>query len=288
MTTLTRCICVSALSGLGLAAVSPAMAVGNAGSAVFSNIGITALNPAGSAVGSINSAFIVPYGSPPDFNDAPGATRTFVNSYPGAITFNESNVQSLSGFANRDIWYFSNTGGASPYQFTAGDYFTASFGLTLSGGIPGKDLEGGFLFSNPSGTWGGDDQIVAVGQGGNVGTVFQGGGPSYYPFSPAAGGYPGVGGSVPNYIDGTTINMTFTYTIDPNTTKPAFEYAVNGQYAASAPGDNYFDLANPVGSPGDFLGGYFQIQTVIVPEPSTLAFLSLGLLPLARLFRRRA
>ena len=40
----------------------------------------------------------------------------------------------------------------------AGDYFTASFGLTLSGGIAGKDLEGGFLFSNPSGTWGGDDQ----------------------------------------------------------------------------------------------------------------------------------
>ena len=137
----------------------------------------------------------------------------------------------------------------------------------MSGGIAGKDLEGGFLFSNPAGTWGGDDQVVAVGQGGNAGTVVQFGGPSYYPFSPGAGGYPGVGGSVPNYINGTTINMTFTYTIDPNTTKPAFEYAVNGQYAASAPGNNYFDLANPVGGPGDFLGGYFQIAPTALRNP---------------------
>ena len=63
---------------------------------------------------------------------------------------------------------------------------------------------------------------------------------------------------------------------------------MNGQYAASAPGDNYFDLANPVGSAGDFLGGYFQIATVTVPEPSTFALLGLGVLSMARLLRRRA
>jgi len=286
MKSLNRFTCISAAIGICVAAASTAMGVTpNSGSAVFSNISITPMG--NSLAGTINSAFIVPYGSPPDFNDAPGATRTFNNSYPGSITFNESNVQSPSGFANRDIWYFSNNGGASPYQFTAGDYFTASFGLTLSGGIAGKDLEGGFLFSNPGGTWGGDDQIIAVGQGGNAGTVFQGGGPSYYPFSPSAGGYPGQGGSVPNYVNGTTINMTFIYTLDPNTGKPAFEYAVNGQFAAGSPGNPYYDLANPVGSPGDFLGGYFQIQT-IVPEPSTFALLGLGLLPMARLLRRRA
>jgi hypothetical protein len=283
MNSLNRSFYVSVFTGVCLAAVNPVMGQ-NSGSAVFSNIGITALNPAGSAVGSINSAIIIPR----VFNDAPAAVGTYVNGYPGSISLSEANVASPSGFADRDVWYFSNNGGASPYQFTAGDYFSASFNLTLSGGIPGKDLEGGFLFSNPGGTWGGDDQIVAVGQGGNAGTVFQGGGPSYYPFSPAAGGYPGAGGSVPNYVDGTTISMTFVYTIDPNTTKPAFEYAVNGQFAASAPGDNYFDLAAPVGSPGDYLGGYFQIQTIIVPEPSTLALLGLGLLPLTRLLRRRS
>ncbi|HTQ49934.1 MAG TPA: PEP-CTERM sorting domain-containing protein [Candidatus Acidoferrales bacterium] len=278
-----QCSTISMLTGLCLVAASTALAQ-NSGQAVFSNISITPLNPAGSGLGSVNSAIIIPR----VFNDAPGATGTYINSYPGSISLAEANVQSLSGFADRDVWYFSNNGGVSPYQFTAGDYFTASFGLTLSGGIAGKDLEGGFLFSNPSGTWGGDDSIVAVGQGGNAGTVFQGGGPSYYPFSPGAGGYPGAGGSVPNYINGTTINMTFTYTIDPITTKPAFEYAVNGQYAASAPGNNYFDLANPVGSAGDFLGGYFQIQTVIVPEPSTFALLGLGVLSMVRLLRRRA
>ncbi|MGH7994163.1 MAG: PEP-CTERM sorting domain-containing protein, partial [Limisphaerales bacterium] len=126
-----------------------------------------------------------------------------------------------------------------------------------------------------------------IGQGaGNAGAVVQFGGPSYYPFSPAAGGYPGVGGSVPNYVNGTTINMTFIYTIDPGTGNNAFEYAVNGQFAASAPGDNYFDLGGPVGGPGDFLGGYFQIAPT--PEPSTFALLGLGVLSMARLLRRRA
>ena len=46
------------------------------------------------------------------------------------------------------------TGSERHTNFQTGDYFTASFGLTLSGGIAGKDLEGGFLFSNPSGALG--------------------------------------------------------------------------------------------------------------------------------------
>jgi hypothetical protein len=282
MNSFNRSFYVSVFTGVCLAVVSPVMGQ-NSGSALFTQISFTALNPAGSGAGGINSAIILPH----VFNNAPASIGTYNNSYPGSILLSEANVQNANGSGlERDVWYFSDNGGASPYQFQAGDYFTASFELTLSGGLPGLDLEGGFLFSNPSGVFGGDDQIVAVGQGGNAGTVVQFGGPSYYPFSPAAGGYPGVGGSVPNYVDGTTINMTFTYTIDPNTTMPAFEYAVNGQFAASAPGDNYFDLGGPVGSPGDYLGGYFQIAPT--PEPSTLALLGLGLLPLTRLLRRRA
>src|SRR5208283_3268090 len=122
---------------------------------------------------------------------------------------------------------------------------------------------------------------------------------------PAAGGYPGAGGSVPNYALGQTYTMGLNYVVDPNTGMNAFQYSVNGQFAASSPGDTYFDLGPGVGAGsigGNLLGGYFQIQTdknnpnndgtavfsniriTAVPEPSAFALLALGL-PL--LLRRR-
>lgn len=270
------------VAAFSLATVT-AMAGPNSGQAAFSDISITSIG-AGSQASTMNGAYLNIHA----FNDAPSSVETTTGTYP-SITFNESNVANGKGGLERDVWYFSNDGGADPYTFQSGDYFTASFNLTLTGGQPGIDLEGGFLFSNPSGNFGGDDQVVAVGQGGNAGTVVQFGGPSYYPFSPEAGGYPGKGGSVPNYVLGQTISMTFIYTVDPNTGANAFEYAVNGQYAASAVGDDYFDISSSlpgVGSAGDYLGGYFQLTPT--PEPSTLALLSLGLLPMAWLLRRRA
>jgi hypothetical protein len=255
-------------------------------------------------VSSINSAIIQTH----VFNDIPTATPSFINNYPSSITLSESGVANHSNtnaFADRDIWRFSNNG-STAYQFLAGDYFSASMSVTLTGGTPNKGLEMGWLFSNPSGTWGGDLQSLVT----KSGVVVQFGGPSYYPFSPAAGGYPGAGGSVPNYTNGQTYTMGLIYTIDPNNGRNAFEYSVNGQYAASAPGDPYFDLGVGVsiGSPGDTLGGYFQIQNdsvntnsgtavfgnisitgLTVPEPAPVAYLLLGLgaLPLAGLLRRR-
>jgi len=261
-------------------------------------IGTLAAVGASAQVTTINSANI----QPRFFNDMPGAVVNVNNSYPGSITIGESNVtRTNTGGLNRAVWYFSNNGGVSPYQFTSGNYFRATFGVTLTGGTTGIDLEAGFIFSNPSGVFGGDCQLLVVGQGGNAGTVVQFGGPSYYPFSPAAGGFPGKGGSVPNYVNGATYTLEFDYRQDPVTGKDAFQYAVNGQYAANSSGSSFFDLGGPVGSPGDYLGGYFQIgnhqndpsnggqgvfsNISIVPEPSALALLALGGLPL--LLRRR-
>jgi hypothetical protein len=272
----------------------------NACCAVLAGCGLFAVNAAYAQVSSINSAVIMPR----VFNDIPGATGAYINGYPGSISLSESGVSQPTGFADRDIWYYSNNG-SSPYQFHGGDYFNASFNINLTGNDPHNlGLEAGFIFSNPSGAFGGDCQLLVT----YTGVVVQFGGPSYYPFSPAAGGYPGAGGSVPNYTPGSTYNLNFIYTKDPNTGNDAFEYAVNGQFAASSPGNPYFDLSGPIGNPGDYLGGYFQIQNdpnnpnesgtglfsnititpITVPEPSSLALLGLGALGLLARNRRNA
>ena len=271
--------------------------------AVVIGLCLAAANGAFAQVSSINSAFLIPGA----FNDISGATRTDVNSYPGSISLAEANVsKATSGGLNRDIWYFSNNGGTSAYAFQSSDYFNASFSLTLTGsGTSSVDLEAGWLFSNPSGSFGGDLQSIVI--GGN-GAVVQFGGPSYYPFSPAAGGFPGPGGSVANYALGQTYTMGLNYVVDPNTGRNAFQYSVNGQFAASSPGNPYFDLGVGVGI-GDLgpnpLGGYFQIGndpnnpnnngTAVfsniniqpIPEPATLALLTMGMGTLGAMVLRR-
>jgi hypothetical protein len=265
----------------------------------FIGLGLSAASGAHAQVGSIHSVAIYHV-----FNDMPTATVTSANSYPGSVTLSESGVtRAASGGLNRDVWQFSNNGGASGYQFQNNDYFDASFSLTLTGsGTSGVDLEAGWLLSNPSGGFGGDLQSLVTA----AGVVVQFGGPSYYPFSPAAGGYPGAGGSVANYALGQTYIMGMNYVIDPHTGLNAFQYSVNGQYAASSPGDTYFDLGPGVGIGsigGNPVGGYFQIGNdpnnpnnngtavfgnisimAATPEPGTLALLGLGIAPF--LFRR--
>ena len=244
-------------------------------------------------VSSINSAIIVPR----VFNDVPGAAGNYINSYPGSITLGESGMSAPTGYADRDVWYFSNNGGASAYQFQNGDYFNASFNLTVTGSsTPTIDLEAGWLFSDPTGTWGGDLQSIVK----KDGEVVQFGGPSFFGFSPANGGT-----SVPNYVLGATYLMGLNYVLDPNTGNNAFQYSVNGVYATSSPGNTYFDLGPgiSIGAPGDKLGGYLQIQNdpnnpnnfgqavfgdiIIrsVPEPTTFVLVGLGALTL--LLRRR-
>jgi len=224
-----------------------------------------AVNTAYAQVSTINSAFIHSELFQPSI---PGAifsgVNTFLNPNVGSVSLIETDVTNAGAsgntFADKDAWYFSADGGTTAYQFQTNDYFSASFSVTVTGGTSGKDIEGGLLFSDPSGAFGGDLGIFIVGYSG---VVFQGGGPSYYPFSPAAGGFPGAGGGVPNYVEGETYIVGLNYVVDPKTGLNAFQYSVNGQVAASSPGNTYFDLGPGVGigSPGDFLGGYFQIQT---------------------------
>src|ERR1039457_3724722 len=85
-------------------------------------------NGAYAQINTINSAFVTPRA----FNDVPGATVTSINDYPTFIAFSESGVSQATGFANRALWQFSNTG-TNAYQFQNGGYFNASMNLTLSG-----------------------------------------------------------------------------------------------------------------------------------------------------------
>jgi hypothetical protein len=256
-------------------------------------VGLVAATGAYAQVRSINSAIVTSR----VFNDVPGAAGSYPNNYPSSIGLGESGMSAATGYANRDVWQFSNNGGTSAYQFQNGDYFNASFRLTLTGsGTSGIDLEAGWLFSNPSGSIGGDLQSIVKADG----EVVQFGGPSFFGFSPANSGT-----SVPNYTLGATYTMGLNYVVDPNTGRNAFQYSVNGVFATSSPGDTYFDLAAGAGPNGSPLGGYVQIQNdpnnannngsalfdsvtispAAVPEPATFSLLGLGILAL--LYRRR-
>ena len=268
-------------------------------------VGLAAASGAYAQVGSINSAYINPNSVfQPQIPGSVFTPNSSGNPQNGtlSVSLNEANVGNPGGagntYANQNVWFFSKNGGTSAYNFGNNDYFNASFTLTLSGGIPLLDMEGGFLFNNPNTDlgYGGNLQILTVGQGGNAGVIFQGGGPSFYLFGPNG-----------TYINGTTINMGLNYVIDPNTGQNSFQYSVNGVFAnTGGPTGTYYDITpvnNPFG-PDDTLGGYFQIQTSgnvnipnsgtalfsdisisSVPEPSTLAFLGLGVVSL--LLRRR-
>jgi len=234
-------------------------------------------------ISSINSVFL----SPRVFNDVPGATFNSINAYPSFVAFSESGVSQATGFANRDLWQFSSTG-TNAYQIQNGQYFTASMNLSLTGNPITPRKEAGFLFSTVND---GDIQFIVDS---DAHEVVQFGGISFYSFNVSNG---------ITYNSGQTINLGITYFQDPNN-KNALQFWANGvpspvfEFGPSV-GSGALDIGN-----GSTLGGYFQIvndpnnsknsgdalfsgiSISVVPEPSVLSLLGLGIAALV--YRRRS
>jgi hypothetical protein len=220
-------------------------------------------------VSSINSALVTTR----VFNDVPGATLTTVSSYPSVISFSEQNVSQPTGFANRDVWKFSNDGGTTPYAFANNDYFHVSMTLTLSGSSITPRKEAGFVLS----TIGGDGQFILDTDAHEI--VAFGGPLPFFAFPKT-------------FNSGDSVTLGMTYFLDSNTGLRSIIYSANG---VNSPIEAFTDLEQGI-IDNSTLGGYFQIVndpnnpnnsgsaifqniSISVPEPSALALLSLGILP---------
>ena len=244
-------------------------------------LGVAIASGASAQVSTINSAVI----SSRVFNDVPGATLNVGTIYqpypkPSSISFTEQGVSAPTGFANRDVWRFSNDSGTSAYQFQNNDYFSASMTLTLMGSPTSPRKEAGFLFS----TFGGDGQFIVNTDAHEI-VAF--GGPLPFFAFPAT------------FNSGDTITLGINYFLDSNTGLRSIIYSANG---VNSPILALSNLEQGI-IDGTTLGGYFQIvndaadannsgiavfrniSITAVPEPSALALLGLASLPL--LFRRR-
>lgn len=246
-------------------------------------LSLAAANGVFAQVSSINSDIVTSR----IFNDVPGASFNQINSYPSFIAFSEQGVSAPTGFANRDLWQFSNNNGVSAYQFQNGDYFHVSMDLTLDGTPIAPRKEAGFLFTTASN---GDIQFVVNTDGHEV---VQFGGISFYSFS---------GNNVVSYNSGDTINLGISYFLDQSgknalqffangNSSPIFEFGPSVGSGALDIGNGstlgaYFQIANDPANPSNGGSALFQdINIGVVPEPSVITLLGLGILPL--IFRRR-
>lgn len=223
------------------------------------------------------------------FNDFPGSSLVTVNSYPGTISFNDTNLVGTA-FANRHNFRLSDSAGAAEAVFLNGDTFTVSSSVRIDG--PGR-AEAGL---NVSPWWSQEVDGVFMINGDNGEIACFGGRLPFYSFT---------GNFGLTYTVGTTIRQTVEYAANGlNAVEPA-----NIRYTYTDGSGTYqspwlaFDQGNPGEDPPYGLwgmlndarvGGYAQIRgsatgpqgnTVTfgdityspsVPEPTTLSLLVLG------------
>jgi hypothetical protein len=193
-------------------------------------LALAAVNTTQAQVSNINSVIV----HPRMYDDIPTATLTAVTNYPSLISFDEQNVTSSSGYANRDAWSFSGDGGLTAYSFQSNDYFTVSMNVTLTGDPITPRKEAGFAFSDGGEYILDTDGHEIVAFGGNL------------PFCATA-----LDGT---FQSGQTITMGMTIFIDSNG-KYAIIYSANGINSPA------LEFAPGATEQGATLGGYFQIQT---------------------------
>ena len=238
-------------------------------------VSLAAATGAYADVSTINSAVVLPR----VYNDIPGATYNGINIYPSFVVFQESGVSQATGFANKDVWQFSNNG-TTGYQFQNNDYFEAEMNVTLTGTPITPRKEAGFLLTTQ---FGGEGQFIVNTDGHEV--VAFGGPFPFYAF-PAT------------FDSGETITLGIRYFQESGVRK--IVYSANGVDSPALP---FTNLEQGIEIGATTFGGYFQIVTdplnasnggaalfqnisiASIPEPSGLALLGLGFLALA--FRRR-
>src|SRR5437016_2739782 len=223
MKVLKHCACFAALSVVSFVTVNGALGA--------------------TGVSSINSAYL----QPRFYDDVPGSidnvTQILTPGFnPSLISFDQQNVSAPTGFANRDIWHFSNNNGASSYQFQNNDYFHVSMTLTLMGSPTSPRKEAGFVLN----TIGGDGEFIVNTDAHEI-VAF--GGPLPFFAFPAT------------FNSGSTLTMGMTYFLDPATGLRSIIYTANGINSPILP---FTNLEQGI-IDNSTLGGYLQV----VNDPHT-------------------